>query len=65
MDCFLVANKINDYFIEKVRLLRERTDIIPKTDRVLRLKKGLNKSGKSVPPFQLQSNNSKKLTVLA
>ena len=60
-DPSLMAEKFNDYFIEKVRLLRTKTDIPPKIDPILRLKDWLIKSDKKPPPFRLKPINRQKL----
>ena len=59
-----LATMFNDFFLEKVRLLRAKTDSPPKIDPVTRLRGWLAKSGKSLPPFKLKEINRRTLRKL-
>ena len=60
----LVADRFNEYFIEKVKILRAETDNPPKVDPVSRLKSWLTSSDKAPPTFKLQPISIQKLRLL-
>ena len=59
-----LATMFNDFFIEKVRLLRSQTNSLPTVDPVSRLQQWLDKRGKPLPPFRLKEINRKQLRKL-
>ena len=59
----LVADRFNEYFIEKVKILRAETDNLPKVDPVSRLKSWLTSSDKAPPTFKLQPISIPKLKI--
>ena len=59
-----LATMFNEFFIEKVQILRAKTESPPKTDPVTRLKDWLNRSGKPLPPFKLKEINRRQLRKL-
>ena len=59
-----LASMFNNFFMKKVRLLREKTNRNPKIDPVTRLNTWLEKSGKAPPPFSLNPITKQKLRKL-
>ena len=59
-----LASMFNNYFIEKVKLLRIKTDSPPKIDPVARLEQWLTKRGEPPPPFTLKEISRTKLRKL-
>lgn len=59
-----LANMFNNFFLEKVRLLRSKTNAPPKIDPVRRLQNWLDRTGKSPPPFSLKPITRQKLRKL-
>ena len=59
-----VASIFNTYFLEKVRLLRMKTNAPPKVDPVTRLQLWLDKRETTPPPFNLQEISRTKLRKL-
>ena len=60
-----LAIMFNNFFLEKVRILRAKTDSQPKIDPIVRLQHWLDSSGKSPPPpFSLKPITRQKLRKL-
>ena len=59
-----LAEMFNTFFLEKVSLLRAKTDKPPKILPTARLQQWLDKSGKCPPPFSLKPINRQKLRKL-
>ena len=59
-----IANKFNQFFIEKVKTLRVKTNSAPLIDPVLRLDQWLNKRQEPLPTFKLREITRKELRYL-
>ena len=59
-----LATIFNNYFLDKVRLLREKTNTPAKVDPVVRLQNWLIKEKKPIPVFSLQEISRTKLRKL-
>ena len=59
-----LATMFNNFFLEKVRLLRAKTESPPKIDPVTRLQQWLDSTGRQPPPFTLKAISRSKLRKL-
>ena len=59
-----IATKLNSFFLEKVKILRTKTNGPPSIDPVTRLKQWLSRRKQPPPPFKIMEINRKKLRFL-
>ena len=56
-----IASKLNSYFIEKVRILRAKTDIPPTIDPIVRLEQWISRRQNPPPAFKIQEIDRRNL----